>query len=120
MKKEQNALIKKEPTLSDLDEALELAAAQLQGGAQYGYDPAGGGGVHVREYWRAVRKRLWLVLGITVITTVLAAIYMARKQDVYTAQARVQVDLESSMAAGSGIKGSQVILSSPSDPNYFN
>jgi polysaccharide biosynthesis transport protein len=117
--KEQNALIKKKPDLSDLDEALELAAAQLHGASEYGqYD---GGGMQLREYWRAIRQRLWLVMAITLITTVLTAIYMARKQDIYSAQARVQVDLESSLMGGSGSKGGQVILSGQgNDPNYFN
>jgi polysaccharide biosynthesis transport protein len=118
--KEQNALIKNEPDLSALDEALELAAAQLNGGGGADYSYPSAGGPHLREYWRAVRKRLWLVIGITLISTVLASIYMARKQDTYSAQARVQVDLESSLG-GSGSKNSQVILSgSGNDPNYFN
>lgn len=117
--KEQNALIKKKSDRSDLDEALELAAAQLHGASEYGqYD---GGGMQLREYWHAVRQRLWLVIGITLITTVLTAIYMARKQDIYSAQARVQVDLESSLIGGSGSKSGQVILSGQgNDPNYFN
>jgi succinoglycan biosynthesis transport protein ExoP len=46
------------------------------------------------DYWRAIRKRLWLVLGIAVLITTLAAIYMARRPDVYQAEAHVQVDLE--------------------------
>jgi polysaccharide biosynthesis transport protein len=116
---EKQALTKKKPDLSDLDEALELAAAQWHGDAEYGYGT--GGNVHLREYWRAVRQRLWLVIGITLIASVLAAVYMARKQDVYVAQARVQVDLESGVVGGSGGKGGQVILSAPvNDPNYFN
>ena len=115
---EQQGLIKKKPDFSDLDEALELAAAQFNGGGDYGYPTEK---VHLREYWGAIRKRIWLVLGVTLIITVLTAVYMARKQDTYSAQARVQVDLESSVTGGSASKGSQVILTSPvNDPNYFN
>jgi succinoglycan biosynthesis transport protein ExoP len=51
-------------------------------------------GFQLLDYWRAVRKRLWLVLGIAVLVTTLAAIYMARKPDIYRARAVVQVDLE--------------------------
>lgn len=117
---EQQALIKKKPDLSDLDEALELAAAQLSGGGDYpGYTAAGR--MQFREYWRAVRQRLWLVIGITLTITVLVALYMARKQDVYVAQARVQVNNENSQSGIGGAKGSQVIYSYPmADPNYFN
>ncbi len=117
--KEEQALIKRKADVSDLDEALELMAAQMHGGGDYG-DPAGGK-VHLREYWRAVRQRLWLVIGITLVVSVLVAIYMARKQDIYVAQARVQVDLETGAGGGSGGKGNQVIFTAPAnDPNYFN
>ena len=45
-------------------------------------------------YWRIIRKRFWLVVGIAVLLTTLTAIYMARKPDVFLATARVQVDSE--------------------------
>lgn len=51
-------------------------------------------GFQLVDYWRAIRKRLWLVIGIAVLVTTLAAIYMARRPDIYQAEARVQVDLE--------------------------
>src|SRR3954447_24836739 len=51
-------------------------------------------GFQFLDYWRAIRKRLWLVLGITVLVTTLTAIYMARKPNVYQAAAIIQVDLE--------------------------
>lgn len=51
-------------------------------------------GLQLLDYWRAIRKRLWLVVGIAVLFTTLAAIYMARRPDIYRAQAVVQVDLE--------------------------
>lgn len=51
-------------------------------------------GFQMVDYWRAVRKRLWLVIGIAVLITTLTAIYMARRPDVFQAEARVQVDLE--------------------------
>ncbi|MBA2340569.1 MAG: polysaccharide biosynthesis tyrosine autokinase [Pyrinomonadaceae bacterium] len=72
---------------------------------------------HLRDYWRAVRKHLWLVIGITLFVTMLAAIYMARKPDIYQAQARVQVNLENAQALGAA---SAVIVGGSSDPAYFN
>ena len=51
-------------------------------------------GFQLLDYWRAIRKRLWLVVGITVLVTTWAAIYMARKPNIYQARAVVQVDLE--------------------------
>ncbi|MFL6210400.1 MAG: GumC family protein [Pyrinomonadaceae bacterium] len=77
---------------------------------------------HFREYLRAVRKHLWLIIGLTLIFTMLAAIYVARQPDIYAAQARVQVDLENNPASGAGGgKSGTVVISNPtSDPTYFN
>ena len=87
----------------------------------YGGDPEEGEGAHLRDYWRAVRKRLWLVAGVMVIATALAAFYMARQPDVYVAQARVQVDLEAAGAAMGVSKNQSVVINNPvNDPTYFN
>jgi polysaccharide biosynthesis transport protein len=51
-------------------------------------------GFQLADYWRAIRKRLWLVIGITILMTTLAAVYMARRPNVYQAKARVQIDSE--------------------------
>jgi len=51
-------------------------------------------GFQLLDYWKAIRKRLWLVAGIAVLVTTLTAIYMARKPNIYAATARIQVDLE--------------------------
>ena len=75
----------------------------------------------LRDYWLAARKRLWLILGITFLVTALATIYMARKPDVYEAQARVQVDLENpNPALGAASKNGSVVVSNTyNDPTYF-
>lgn len=74
----------------------------------------------VREYLRAIRKHLWLIIGIVMSVTMMAAIYAARKPDIYSASTRVQVDLESNPVSGLG-KNNTLVLNSPtSDPTYFN
>jgi capsular exopolysaccharide synthesis family protein len=70
------------------------------------------------EYWRAVRKRLWLVIGIAVLVTTWTAIYMARKPNVYSARAVIQVDLEQTNP-DLITSESKRPLSNP-DPSYFN
>ena len=35
----------------------------------YGVDPNAENEVHLLDYWRAIRKRLWLVLGIAALMT---------------------------------------------------
>ena len=75
-------------------------------------------GFQLFEYWRAIRKRLWLVIGIAVLMTTLTAIYMARKPNIYQASARIQVDLEQNNP-DLVTTDRQRPLSNP-DPSYFN
>lgn len=72
----------------------------------------------IMDYWRAIRKRLWLVIGITVLLTTLTAIYMARKPNIYEAKALIQVDLEQANPDLAVDKGRLPSLNS--DPGYFN
>src|SRR5258708_25709133 len=98
--KESSELVKRSPDDRDLsrsDDALPgapISPSLPPSYSSYGVENAGDSEVHLREYWLAVRKRLWLVAGIVSLVTVLSAIYMARKPDIYEAQSRVQVDLE--------------------------
>jgi polysaccharide biosynthesis transport protein len=79
------------------------------------------GGLQLRNYWNSVRKRLWLVISISIFLTMCAVIYMARKPDVYEAKARVQVNLENNGTSAGSTKGGSFILNNPvNDPAYFN
>lgn len=75
-------------------------------------------GSQIIEYWRAIRKRLWLVIGIAVLFTTLAAIYMVRRPDIYQAHSVVQVDLE--QANPDVVTDERRRPSMASDPAYFN
>lgn len=104
------------------EDARELERPDEPGsyrGSGYGYGADGGETeVNLLDYWRAVRKRLWMVIGVTALISTLASIYVARKPDVYAASSRVQVDLENNpMYAG---KTTPYIYSPVNDPAYFN
>jgi polysaccharide biosynthesis transport protein len=77
--------------------------------------------IHLRDYWLAARKRIWLIISITLIITALTTIYMANKPDIYEAEARIQVNPESpNPALGATSKNGSVIVSnSYSDPTFF-
>jgi succinoglycan biosynthesis transport protein ExoP len=114
---EATKLAKREPEPQELDSRPEPGnyRAPVYG---YGLDAAHEGEVHLLDYWRAVRKRLWLVLGVAALITALATIYVARKPDIYEATAQVQVDTENNpMYAG---KTTPFIYSPVNDPAYFN
>ncbi len=75
-------------------------------------------GFQIATYWRIIRKRFWLVVGITVLVTTLTAIYMARKPDIYQAKATIQVDLE--QINQDLVTSNQPGRLSNPDPSYFN
>jgi capsular exopolysaccharide synthesis family protein len=72
------------------------------------------------EYWRSIRKHIWLVIGIALLGTALASVYAARLPDIYEAGARVQVDMENNPALGVASKNAVFLNNSQyTDPVYF-
>src|SRR6266498_1759822 len=85
-------MVKREEEPGEIDRRMDEASYRP---SSYGYgDEASEGEVHLLDYWRAVRKRLWLVIGVAALISTLATIYVARKPDIYEASSRVQVDTE--------------------------
>ena len=105
-------LIKPEPRLEALDRPIEPPQSY-----NYGVDPNAESEVHLLDYWRAIRKRLWLVIGVVALITMLAVVYVARKPDLYEAQSRVQVDLEET---GNLVNNTRPLYGPTDDPIYFN
>src|SRR5438552_17623327 len=89
---EATKLIKREDEPGEINPRFDDSANYR--GAVYGYgSESSEGEVHLLDYWRAIRKRLWLVLGVAGVITELSTIYVARTPDVCEASSRVQVDL---------------------------
>jgi capsular exopolysaccharide synthesis family protein len=108
------------PEPKDLDKPKPSSSpAHTLGGYGYG-DMDGVDENHFREYLRAVRKHMWLIVGLALIATAASAVYVAQKPDIYTAQTRVQVDLESNPGAGATKSGAIIINGQATDPAYFN
>src|SRR5438105_7310797 len=114
---EATKLVKREDEPGEIDRRFDGSANYR--GPVYGYGPESSEGeVHLLDYWRAIRKRLWLVLGVAALITALSTVYVARKPDVYEAKSQVQVDLENNpMYAGKSVP---MIYSPVNDPAYFN
>jgi polysaccharide biosynthesis transport protein len=117
--KDSREIIQKQTTERvELERPFETQIPAANGG--YGayreiYAPEG---MQFADYWRAIRKRLWLVLGVMVLITTLAAIYMARRPNIYQATARVQVDLE--QANPDLVTSDRRTGMANPDPAYFN
>ncbi|HEX5966297.1 MAG TPA: polysaccharide biosynthesis tyrosine autokinase [Pyrinomonadaceae bacterium] len=110
--KTSRELVKRETEVNSLDAPIDPPQSY-----NYGVDPNAENDVHLLDYGRAIRTRLWLVLGIVALVTMLAVVYVARKPDFYEAQARVQVDLEDS---GALVNNTRPLYGPTDDPIYFN
>ena len=60
-------------------------------GYGYGYGEEEEEGLHLRELWRTVRKRKWLILAIAVIITTLVTIEAYRTKSTYRASAFIEL-----------------------------
>src|SRR5678815_3855399 len=105
-------IAKRDPGLAAMDRPIEPPQSY-----NYGVDPNAEHEVHLLDYWRAIRKRLWLVIGIVALVTMLAVVYVARKPDLFEAQSRVQVDLEET---GNLVNSTRPLYGPTDDPIYFN
>ncbi|HZE73086.1 MAG TPA: polysaccharide biosynthesis tyrosine autokinase [Pyrinomonadaceae bacterium] len=113
--KPSGELIRPEPDATAIDKPIEYPG--LPHSYNYGVDPNAENEVHLLDYLRAVRKRLWLVIAIVILISTLSLIYVARKPDVYEANARVQVDLENPAAL---VGKTPYFIGPANDPVYFN
>ena len=108
-----------------IENALALRAPEMLAEPLAGHYPAPpidaeDGRAHLRDYWKAVRKHLWLVAGLAILVTALATVMMLRRHNVYEATARVQVDLETANPLVSSKNNSIVVSNQLNDPAYFN
>jgi len=118
--KEPTELIEKSNGSRDVGGVLERSLTPY---TRYdSYEDESNGYSRLRDYWRSVRKHLWMVIGIVVLVSGVTAMYMARQPDVYESRSGVQVDSETANNPAIGaLKGNPIFLNNSSqDPTYFN
>lgn len=118
--KQTRELIKSPMALSEFPQAAKEWTPPQPPAGNYSSNYGDAYENRLKYVWSTMRKRLWLIVGVVVLFTVLAAIYMARKPNVYQAQSRVQVDLENTNPALNTKSTPVVVNSSQNDPSYFN
>ena len=85
-------------------------------GAGYGYGyGASDGKMHLREIWRILRKRKWLILTLAFVVTTLVTIEMYRTKNIYQAATLIEIGKDSSRLGQPG--GS--IFGDDYDPFYL-
>jgi capsular exopolysaccharide synthesis family protein len=90
--------------------AIEITARETAAGLRprypgygdgYGYGKEEGK-IHLRELWRTVRKRKWLILTVVFIITTLVTIEMYRTKNTYQATTMIEVGKDNTSVARSG------------------
>jgi len=103
---------------TELERPFEPQIVPAQGRYQSYRNSYAPEGFQLLDYWRAVRKRIWLVAGIAVLVTTVVAIYMARKPNIFVASSVVQVDNEQTNP--DLVTNDRQRPLSNQDPSYFN
>src|SRR5437588_9653890 len=105
--KEPTELIQKSNGSRDVGGVLERSLTPY---TRYdSYADESNGYSRLRDYWRSVRKHLWMVIGIVVLVSGVTAMYMARQPDSYGSRARGQVDSETANNRDVGaLKGKRI------------
>ena len=70
--------------------------------------------VHLRELWRTVRKRKWLIISIVLIVTSLVTVEMVRTKPTYQASTTVEVGKDNNALVRTG----DLVINDDSDPYY--
>ncbi len=116
--KESREIVQRKVKTVEIEQPFESQVPSSNGGYGAYREVYAQEGFQLADYWRAIRKRLWLVIGIAVLMTTLAAIYMARKPNIYEAKAVVQVDTE--QANPDLVSSERRLPAAIQDPSYYN
>lgn len=103
-------------------QTIDIAARETSGvrphypnsyGYGYGYGGADDQKIHLRELWRTVRKRKWLIFAIVSIVTTLVTIDMYRTKNTYQASTMIEIGKETQPGRPLSIYGDEY------DPFYM-
>lgn len=100
---------------------VEEAAAALDLKREYGYGRIGAaeneGSTHLLDYWRIIRRRLWIPLSVVVVSLTLATIYNFRLPSIYQGVSKIEIDREDRVVT---LKDTQINMAAGDDSQYFN
>jgi succinoglycan biosynthesis transport protein ExoP len=119
--KEPADLSKALAVINNFSKSLSVIPAP-ENGRYAGYGPPNRPeeGVRLRDVWSAISKRRWMIVLIVILVTAITAVMLARKPDIYSAEAQVQVDTEGPTTGLTSGKNNSIVLDYGQDPSYFN
>lgn len=72
---------------------------------------------HLRDYWRIIRRRLWVPISVVIVVVTLATIYNLRLPDIFEGVTQVMLEREDRVV---NLKDLQVNMSGGDDAQYIN
>lgn len=72
---------------------------------------------HLRDYWRIIRRRLWVPIAIVIVTVTMATIYNLRLPDIYEGVAQIVLEREDRVV---NVKDLQINMAGGDDTQYVN
>lgn len=81
--------------------SLTAPASIAEARHDYGYGhgtPPDGRQLHLRDYWRVIRRRLWIPLSVVFVVVTLMTVYMLRLPSIYEGKTTLQIDNEQTNA----------------------
>ncbi|MGH9798950.1 MAG: GumC family protein, partial [Blastocatellia bacterium] len=72
---------------------------------------------HLRDYWRTIRRRLWVPISIVIVSVTLAAIYNLRLPDIYEGVTEIELEREDRVV---NVKDLQINMAGGDDSQYIN
>lgn len=86
----------------------------------YGYGRGQSSGVeqvHLRDYWRIIRRRLWIPISVILLVVTLTTIYNLRLPSIYEGVTRIEIGREDRAV---NIKDVQISMGGGDDTQYLN
>lgn len=83
--------------LTALTAPMSIAEARRDYGYGHGTAPDGRQ-MHLRDYWRVIRRRLWIPLSVVFVAVTLMTVYMLRLPSIYEGKTTLQIDNEQTNA----------------------
>jgi capsular exopolysaccharide synthesis family protein len=103
--------------------SVEEMATQLDLKRDYGYYGYGHGvtgereGTHLRDYWRIVRRHIWIPIGVMALVTTAVAIYNLRSPSIFEGVTKIQIERQDQVV---NLKDVQINMGGGEDSQYIN
>lgn len=98
----------------------EEAAAMMDLRRDYAYGrgvPVETEETHLRDYWRIVRRRLWIPISVVIVVVTLATIYNLRLSNIYEGVTQIVLEREDRVV---NVKDLQINMAGGDDSQYMN